>query len=72
MLVLSRKLGERLLVPHCELVLTVIAVEGDRVRLGISAPAEVAVYREEVWHQMDSPTLDSRAKARGTRKPARS
>ena len=40
MLVLSRKLGERILVPHCDLVVTVLAIEGKTVRLGISAPAE--------------------------------
>ena len=49
MLVLSRKIGERIVVPHCELAVTVIAVEGKAVRLGISAPADIAVYREEVW-----------------------
>ena len=52
MLVLSRKIGERILVPHCELAVTVLAVEGKTVRLGISAPAEVDVYREEVWHEV--------------------
>ena len=52
MLVLSRKIGERILVPHCELAFTILAVEGKRVRLGISAPAEVDVYREEVWQQL--------------------
>ena len=52
MLVLSRKIGERIVVPHCELALTVLAVEGKKVRLGISAPAEVDVYREEVWRQL--------------------
>jgi carbon storage regulator len=51
MLVLSRKVGERILVPDHEVVVTVISVEGNRVRLGVSAPAEVAVYREEVWRQ---------------------
>jgi carbon storage regulator len=50
--VLSRKIGERILVPHSELVFTVLAVEGKTVRLGISAPAEVNVYREEVWTQL--------------------
>lgn len=49
MLVLSRKIGERILVPQCELAITIIAIEGNRVRLGISAPPEIAVYREEVW-----------------------
>jgi carbon storage regulator len=56
MLVLSRKLGERIVVPDCELVVTVLAVDGNRVRLGISAPPEVAVHREEVWRQMGQPT----------------
>jgi carbon storage regulator len=52
MLVLSRKLGERILVPNCELAVTVLAVKGKTVRLGISAPAEVDVFREEVWQQL--------------------
>jgi carbon storage regulator CsrA len=51
MLVLTRKLGERIVVPQCELAVTVIAVEGKAVRLGISAPEDIAVYREEVWQQ---------------------
>ena len=52
MLVLSRKPGERIVVPHLELAVTVLAVEGKVVRLGIAAPEEVAVYREEVWRQL--------------------
>jgi len=49
MLVLSRKLGERILVPHLGLSVTIVEIKGNAVRLGISAPAETAVYREEVW-----------------------
>ncbi len=52
MLVLSRKLGERILVPHCAVEITIIAIEGNAVRLGISAPEDIAVYREEVWQQL--------------------
>jgi carbon storage regulator len=55
MLVLSRKPGEVLVVPQCGLTLTVLAVEGNRVRLGISAPDEIDVYREEVWHRICAP-----------------
>ena len=51
MLVLSRKVGERILVPNLNVVLTVVSVKGNRVRLGVSAPADVAVYPEEVWCQ---------------------
>jgi carbon storage regulator len=52
MLVLSRKIGERIVMPNCELTVTVLAVEGKKVRLGITAPADVDVYREEVWQQI--------------------
>ena len=52
MLVLSRKLGERIVVPQCELAVTVVGIEGNKVRLGISAPTDVGVYREEVWQQI--------------------
>jgi carbon storage regulator len=52
MLVLSRKLGQRILVPHCELAVTIVAIDGKNVRLGISAPDDVTVYREEVWLQI--------------------
>jgi carbon storage regulator len=49
MLVLSRKPGERIVVPDCELSVTIVAIEGGRVRLGIAAPKQVNIYRDEVW-----------------------
>jgi carbon storage regulator len=52
MLVLGRKLGERILVPHCQLTLTVVAIEGNKVKLGITAPTDVDVYREELWRKL--------------------
>jgi carbon storage regulator len=52
MLVLSRKLGERILIPHCDLAVTVVPIEGNTVRLGFSAPAEIGIYREEVWRRV--------------------
>jgi carbon storage regulator len=51
MLVLSRKVGEKVVVPACGLTLTVLSVQGQRVRLGIAAPAETVVHREEVWER---------------------
>jgi carbon storage regulator CsrA len=48
MLVLSRKLNERILIPDCELAITVVAIQGKAVRLGVSAPAGLAVVREEL------------------------
>lgn len=48
MLVISRKCGERIVIPGCSVTLTVLGVKGNKVRLGVAAPAEIAVLREEV------------------------
>jgi carbon storage regulator len=52
MLVLSRKLGEKIVIPQCQLSLTILGVQGKSIRLGISAPPEVAVHREELWREI--------------------
>lgn len=49
MLVLSRKLGESILLPDCQATITVIAIHGNRVRLGVTAPPGIPVHRTEVW-----------------------
>jgi carbon storage regulator len=48
MLVLSRRIGEQVVVPQCQLTMTVLDITSGRVRLGISAPASLAVHRSEV------------------------
>jgi|688.fasta_scaffold1022377_2 carbon storage regulator CsrA len=48
MLVLSRKVGEQICVPQFDIVLTVLAVHGQRVSLGIEAPASIRVVRSEL------------------------
>jgi carbon storage regulator len=48
MLVLSRKKDERIVIGG-NIVITVIDVRGDKVRLGIEAPADVPVHRQEVY-----------------------
>lgn len=47
MLVLSRKKSERIVIGD-EMTVTVIEIRGDRVRLGIDAPRDVPVHREEI------------------------
>ena len=48
MLVLSRKKDERIVI--CEdIFITVVEVRGDKVRLGIDAPREVPIHRQEVF-----------------------
>jgi len=58
MLVLSRKLCEKIVVPQCQLSVTVIGIQGSSVRLGISAPPEVAVHREELWREIHAEGSD--------------
>jgi carbon storage regulator len=48
MLVLSRKKNEAIVI-NKDVVITVIEIRGDKVRLGIVAPKDVAVHREEVY-----------------------
>ena len=48
MLVLSRKKDEKIIIGD-QITLMVIDIRGDKVRLGIEAPKEVAVHREEVY-----------------------
>ncbi len=50
MLVLSRKVGEKVVIDGC-ITVTVVAVDGNKVRLGVTAPPEVRVDREEVHRQ---------------------
>ena len=63
MLVLSRKLGERILVPHTELTVTVVAIDANTVKLGITAPMKVGVYREELWRKVCAENVATQAPA---------
>ena len=48
MLVLSRKTDEQIII-NDNIVVTVVEVRGDKVRLGIDAPKDVPVHREEIY-----------------------
>ena len=51
MLVLSRKHGEAIVIGN-GITVTVLAVDGDRVKLGVVAPSEVPIHREEVYQKI--------------------
>jgi carbon storage regulator len=50
MLVLTRRVNERIVIGD-DVTVTVLEVRGDQVRLGIDAPRDVRVFREEVLHR---------------------
>ncbi|MCR5390775.1 MAG: carbon storage regulator CsrA [Lachnospiraceae bacterium] len=53
MLALSRKKGEALIINN-NVEITVLDVKGDQVKIGINAPKEVPIYRNEVYEQIQA------------------
>lgn len=53
MLVLSRKKGERIIISDT-ISIIVVAIHGDKVCLGIEAPVDVEIHREEVWQKIQA------------------
>lgn len=61
MLILTRKVGESVLIGN-DISITILNVRGNQVKLGVEAPKEVSVHREEIYQrikQMKDEQLDS-------------
>src|SRR5712691_21178 len=54
MLVLTRRPNEDIVIPRYGITITPLQVKGDKVRLGVTAPLDVEVYRNEVWEKMQA------------------
>ena len=52
MLVLTRKIGQQIVLPECGVTIEVLNVGKNQIRLGITAPADVPVHRSEVWDRV--------------------
>jgi carbon storage regulator len=62
-LVLSRKTDQTLLLGN-DIAITVLSIDGDRVKLGVTAPRSVTVLREEIFQQVQSANADAASSVR--------
>ena len=55
MLILTRKIGESLVIgEEGDVTATVLGVKGNQVRIGVAAPKDVSVHREEIYQKIQS------------------
>lgn len=57
-LVLTRQRGQRVLIDHGRIVVTVVEIRGDKVRLGFRGPPDVRIDREEVADEIRRQALE--------------
>ena len=57
MLILTRRIGETLMVGD-DVTITVLGVKGNQVRIGVNAPKDVAVHREEIYQRIQKERSD--------------
>lgn len=63
MLILTRKIGETLMIGD-DIKITILAIKGNQVRIGIEAPKEIDVHRQEIYERIKS-AIENSSKEEG-------
>ena len=63
MLVLTRSIGERLFIQDGTIRIQVLEVKGNQVRIGIEAPKDIAIHREEVFNRIQANQVEQESDA---------
>lgn len=65
MLILTRRIGESLIIGN-NVIMTVLGVKGNQVRIGVNAPKDVSVHREEIYERIQKEKSNSMSGSNNT------